>query len=154
MNDRIIKAEAKFVLLRNDIPGPMKRLIMNFTESPLPRWNLVTIVHAAACNVANPYVRPVIRLQLVTIMRENNGKVVFRRSLPGVFLFSFSLQKLSGEIRFGYYRGNYRVSFRNARRKEGACSRVFFFIEFSLPTRRACVICITVKKNFTSFRTS
>lgn len=64
---------------------------MNF---PIAGQNLITIVHV---DRANSNVRLVIRLRFVTIMRENNGKLVSSSSTgSNVLLFLVLLRKLFG----------------------------------------------------------
>lgn len=83
-----------FVSLRNNILIPVKRLILNVMNFPIAGQNLITIVHV---DRANSNVRLVIRLRFVTIMRENNGKLVSSSSTgSNVLLFLVLLRKLFG----------------------------------------------------------
>lgn len=83
-----------FVSLRNNILIPVKRLMLNVMNFPIAGQNLITIVHV---DRANSNVRLVIRLRFVTIMRENNGKLVSSSSTgSNVLLFLVLLRKLFG----------------------------------------------------------
>lgn len=115
-----------FVPLRNNILIPVKRLILNFMNFPIASQNLVTIVHV---DRANSNVRLVIRLRFVTIMRENNGKLVSSSSTgSNVLLFLVLLRKLFGGTKSAAGITMEITKFRNAWEKRTDALPLFYRI--------------------------